>query len=58
MAAKDSIVNIGLAADLKEIAAAPKKDGSAMKTIAVLTMFFLPATFVAVSSANPRNVNS
>jgi hypothetical protein len=49
MAAKDSIVNIGLTADSMEIAAASKKDGSAMKTIAVLTMFFLPATFVSVS---------
>jgi hypothetical protein len=50
MAAKDNIVNIGLAADSKEIAASSKKDSSAMKTIAVLTMMFLPATFVAVSS--------
>jgi Mg2+ and Co2+ transporter CorA len=49
MAAKDNITNIGIAADSKKIAAASKKDSSAMKTIAVLTMLFLPATFVAVS---------
>jgi hypothetical protein len=51
MAAKDNLVNIGLAADSKKIAASSKKDSSAMKTIAVLTMLFLPATFVAVSSS-------
>jgi hypothetical protein len=49
MTAKDSLVNIGLAADSKQIATATKKDGSAMKTIAVLTMVFLPGTYVAVS---------
>jgi Mg2+ and Co2+ transporter CorA len=54
MAAKDNIVNIGLAADSKQIAAASKRDSSAMKTIAVLTMLFLPATFVAVRSATRR----
>lgn len=31
-----------------EIALATKKDGSQMKSIAILTMIFLPATFVAV----------
>lgn len=31
------------------MAVASKRDSSAMKTIAALTMFFLPATFVAVS---------
>jgi hypothetical protein len=30
-----------------------KRDSSAMKAIAVLTMFFLPGTFVAVSQAHP-----
>ena len=34
----------------KSIAEASKHDASAMKTIAVLTMVFLPGTFVAVSS--------
>jgi hypothetical protein len=34
---------------MKQIAFETKKDSSAMKTIALLTMFFLPGTFVAVS---------
>lgn len=44
----DGMVNIGLAKDSKEIAAASKRDSSAMKIVAVLTTFFLPGTFVAV----------
>lgn len=32
-----------------QIAISTKKDGSRMKSIALLTMVFLPATFVAVS---------
>ncbi|KAB8270699.1 hypothetical protein BDV30DRAFT_214742 [Aspergillus minisclerotigenes] len=38
----DGMVNIGLAKDSKEIAAASKRDSSAMKIVAVLTTFFLP----------------
>jgi len=38
-----------LAADSREIAAASKRDSSAMKAVALLTMVFLPATFTAVS---------
>lgn len=34
---------------MKTIAIAAKRDSSAMKTIAVLTMVFLPGTFVAVN---------
>lgn len=34
---------------MKTLAAASKQDSSAMKTIALLTMIFLPATFVSVS---------
>lgn len=33
---------------LKDIAEAAPKDSEAMKTIAVMTMFYLPASFVAV----------
>jgi hypothetical protein len=44
----DGMVNIGLAKDSKEIAAASKRDSSAMKIVAVLTTFFLPGTFMAV----------
>lgn len=63
MAQKDSKTNIELAkssaaiakaskedgAVMRQIALETKKDSSAMKTIAMLTMFFLPGTFVAVS---------
>lgn len=45
----DTQINIGLAKDSKELAAASKQDSSAMKIIAVLTTLFLPGTFVAVS---------
>ena len=33
-----------------EIGAATKSDSTAMKTVAVVTMIFLPATFTSVSS--------
>jgi hypothetical protein len=63
MAQKDAETNIGLAkssemvakaskedsAVMRDIAIEAKRDSSAMKTIAVLGMFFLPGTFVAVS---------
>lgn len=49
MAQKDSKVNIQLAETSTSIAIETKKDSSAMKTIAGLTMFFLPGTFTAVS---------
>lgn len=49
MAQKGNMINIALAADSKQIAMATKRDSSAMKTIALLTMIFLPGTFVAVS---------
>jgi hypothetical protein len=63
MAQKDAKVNIDLAKDtsylaraskedsavMRTIATETKKDGSSMKTIAVLGMLFLPPTFVAVS---------
>jgi hypothetical protein len=42
MAQKDSKV-------MMEIAADSRKDSSAMKTISILGMLFLPGTFVAVS---------
>jgi hypothetical protein len=48
MAQKDAKVNIELAATSTMIAKETKKDGSSMKTIAILTMFFLPGTFLAV----------
>lgn len=50
MAIKESRVNGELAKSSMMIAEATMKDSSAMKSIAVLTMIFLPATTVAVSS--------
>jgi hypothetical protein len=49
MAQKDAKVNIQLAETTATIALESKKDSSAMKAIAVLTMCFLPGTFLAVS---------
>jgi hypothetical protein len=62
MAKSDFDRSIGLAEDSRKIADATKKDssvmrvisasskrdGSSMKILAALTMFFLPATFLAV----------
>ena len=41
-------MNHEIAVDSKEIAAASRRDSSAMKIIAVLTTIFLPGTFIAV----------
>jgi hypothetical protein len=49
IAQEDTKVNIGLAKDSREIAAASRQDSSAMKIIAMLTTLFLPGTFIAVS---------
>jgi hypothetical protein len=51
----DTEINIGLSKDSKELAAASKRDSSAMKIIAFLTTLFLPGTFVAVSLARKTN---
>lgn len=45
---QDSRINISIAEDSKKIAAAAKRDSSAMKTVSMLTLVFLPGTFVAV----------
>ncbi|KAH8669521.1 hypothetical protein BGZ60DRAFT_407646 [Tricladium varicosporioides] len=50
---EDSVSNLKAAEASMEIAAAAKRDSSAMKTIAVLTMVFLPATFLATIFALP-----
>ena len=52
-AQRDSILNLETAKVTKELAVASKRDSSAMKTIAVLTMVFLPGTFLAVSNYPP-----
>lgn len=51
---QDARTNIVLAEQSKTIAIATRKDSVAMKTIAALTMFFLPGTFVAVCSSMPK----
>lgn len=49
----DANVNIQAANASVQLAAAARRDGSAMKTIAVLTMAFLPATFFAAFFSIP-----
>ncbi|KAH8655074.1 hypothetical protein BGZ60DRAFT_385929 [Tricladium varicosporioides] len=53
IAQADTKINIGLAQDSREIAAASKQDSSAMKIIAMLTTLFLPGTFIATFFAMP-----
>ncbi|KAF7507242.1 hypothetical protein GJ744_010800 [Endocarpon pusillum] len=47
IAQEENRINHSVAVDNAMIAVASKKDSSAMKTIALLTILFLPATFVA-----------
>jgi hypothetical protein len=49
MAQRDAKVNIKLVQSMEAIARESKRNSSAMKTIAILSMFFLPGTFVAIS---------
>lgn len=49
---RDSKINILIAEDSKKITLAAKRDSTAMKTISVLTMVFLPGMFVAVCLDN------
>lgn len=53
MAQRDNLTNISLANDSKRIAAASKRDSTAMKTISILTMLFLPGTYIAALFAIP-----
>ncbi|EPE27499.1 hypothetical protein GLAREA_04290 [Glarea lozoyensis ATCC 20868] len=53
MAIKEAITNGQVAKTSAIIAKESKKDSSAMKAIAVLTMFFLPGTFLATIFAMP-----
>lgn len=46
-----------VARDSRLIALATGRDSMAMKAVALLTMFFLPATFLAVRSNSPRRAN-
>ncbi|EFX02552.1 hypothetical protein CMQ_5913 [Grosmannia clavigera kw1407] len=45
--ANDSIFSIGIARDSKLISVSSQNDASSMKTIAIVTMLFLPGSFVA-----------
>jgi hypothetical protein len=45
----DNRTNLDIATTSKEIALETRKDSSSMITIAAVTMFFLPGTFVSVS---------
>ena len=53
MTHEDSLINIELARINRDIAEAAKRDSSAMKTIAIMTMLFLPATFFAALFSMP-----
>jgi flagellar biosynthesis/type III secretory pathway M-ring protein FliF/YscJ len=53
IAQRDSNANIELAKDSRTIALASRQDSAAMKTIAIMTMAFLPATFFATLFATP-----
>ena len=53
MAQKDNLLNISLANDSRRIAAASQRDSTAMKTISVVTMVFLPGTYIAALFAIP-----
>ncbi|KAJ2973093.1 hypothetical protein NUW58_g9028 [Xylaria curta] len=53
MTHEDARINISLAKASKELAEAAKKDSSSMKTIAIMTMLFLPGTYFAALWAVP-----
>jgi hypothetical protein len=53
IAKEDSNASIELAKDSRTIVLATKHDSSSMKTVAFLTMLFLPATFFAAFFAMP-----
>lgn len=54
IAQQDQLLNLQVARDSRIIALESKKDSSSMKTIAVMTMVFLPGTFIAVCFRNLR----
>ena len=50
---QDSMINLQVANASRDLAEAARRDGSSMKTIAVLTMAFLPATYLATLFSMP-----
>ncbi|KAI1339686.1 hypothetical protein F5Y15DRAFT_415606 [Xylariaceae sp. FL0016] len=53
MTHEDASVNTELAESSRHIAEAAKRDSSSMKTVAIMTMAFLPGTFIAALFAVP-----
>lgn len=53
IAQKESQISIAVAEDSRTLASASREDSSAMKTIAAVTVVFLPGTFVAAFFAMP-----
>ncbi|KAK0640783.1 hypothetical protein B0T16DRAFT_202164 [Cercophora newfieldiana] len=53
LALRSNEINLSLARSSHRIAQETRKDSSAMKSIAVLTMVFLPATYIATLFATP-----
>lgn len=49
LAHKSNQINLSLAESSRRIAMEAQRDSAVMKSIAVLTMTFLPATYIAVS---------
>lgn len=49
----DMLISHSVAQDSRVLAIASRRDSSSMKTLAVVTMFFLPGTFVASLFATP-----
>lgn len=52
---RDNRANLAAAVESKKIAEAAKRDGSAMKSIAILNAIFFPGTFIAVRVTFPLN---
>ncbi len=52
-AQRDSAINIQLAKDSRKIAEDSKRDSTSMMTLAIVSMFFLPGTYIGVSRQTP-----
>jgi hypothetical protein len=53
---RDNLLNIELAKATAQVAEETRQDSAAMKTIAVLTLTFLPGTFIAVRSIPRQDI--
>jgi preprotein translocase subunit SecG len=47
---RDNMIGVSVAMESKKISEASKRDGSALKSLTVLTAIFFPATYIAVSN--------